>query len=216
MFCTSCGAKVKEGQGFCTSCGERLVVGPGRPPEIIRAAGPAKKSSIPTGVIVAIVIGGIIIFLGILSALMIPNLLVAREKAKMKATMKDIAQISTALADYFTDNAATPAQDGSLESGSVLFNALAPFYIKVIPSQDQWRHYYLVYCGEACNGQYGIQDAQLDDFLVVSLGKDGIEENWEFNPNDDASGLFMVSSMKDYDHDLVMYDGSWIRAPMNR
>jgi len=151
--------------------------------------------------------------LGIVSAVMIPSLLMAREKAKLKGTMKDISQISTALADYVTDNAVTLAQNGSLESGSAFFEALTPFYIKVIPPQDQWNHYYLVYCGEACNGQYGITGAQEDDYLVVSLGKDGIRENWQYDPNNPESGLFILNRQKDYSRDLIMYNSSWIRVP---
>ncbi|HEX9901476.1 MAG TPA: type II secretion system protein GspG [Acidobacteriota bacterium] len=212
MFCTCCGAKVKEGQGFCTSCGARLSVGAGGAPEITRTAAPAKKSSIPTGVIVAIVIGAFML-LGIVSAIAIPSLLMAREKAKLKATMHDMSQISMALTDYVTDNGTTPAQDGSLESGSVFFKSLAPFYIKVIPPQDHWKHNYLVYCGEACNGHYGLSDAQDRDYLVVSLGRDGIQENWQYDPNNPDSGLFPVGSLSDYSRDLVWYSGVWIRAP---
>jgi type II secretory pathway pseudopilin PulG len=212
MFCTSCGAKVKEGQSFCASCGARLSVGPGRASEITRTAGPAKKSSIPTGVIVAIIIGGFFL-LGIVSALMIPNLLAAREKANLKGTMKDISQISMALADYVTDNDATPSQNGSLEFGTPFFEALTPFYMKVIPSQDQWNHSYLVYCGEACNGQCGITGATEADYLVVSLGKDGIRENWQYDPNNPESGLFLLNRQRDYSRDLIMYNSSWIRVP---
>jgi len=213
MFCTACGAKVAEGQSFCIKCGVPLNVPPTRPPEIPRAIAPAKKSSLSTGAIVAIVAGGLIVFLGILSAVAIPNLLKARVKAQTKSTMADIRMLATALEDYITDNGRAPDQNGSFEGNAQFQQALTPFYIKVLPLKDQWGRNFYIYCGQACDGQYGLSGASEGDYLVVSLGKDGIRENWEYDPGHSGSGLFATGSLSDYDRDLIWYSGVWIRAP---
>ncbi|MCD6515916.1 MAG: prepilin-type N-terminal cleavage/methylation domain-containing protein, partial [Candidatus Aminicenantes bacterium] len=38
--------------------------------------------------------------IGILAALLIPNIMTAMQKAKQKGTMKDVSTIATALTDY--------------------------------------------------------------------------------------------------------------------
>ena len=213
MFCTSCGAKVNEGQVFCTSCGARLTVPPTRPPEIPMAAAPVQKSSLPTGAIVAIVAGVLILFMGIISAIALPNLLRASQKAKLKVTASSIHQIALALESYATDNARLPDQKGSYQSDAQFQQALVPFYVKELPFKDRWGHDFHIYCGQACNGQYGLSGAGEVDFLIVSWGRDGIKENWEYSPGSPEAGLYVLSNMNNYDRDLVWYSGGWIRGP---
>lgn len=213
MFCTSCGAKVNEGQGFCTSCGARLTATPARLPEIPRAAAPANKSSLPTGAIVAIVAGVLILFLGIVSAIAIPNLLRARQIANLKGTVSDIRQMAMALEGYITDNARLPDLRGRYQNDAQFQGALVPFYVKALPFKDRWGHDYYIYFAQACEGQYGLSGAGEVDYLIVSLGKNGIRENWEYSPSSPDAGLYVIGSMNDYDRDLVWYSGSWIRAP---
>jgi len=213
MFCTACGAKVREGQGFCISCGARLAVPPSKPPEISRAVTPVKKSSLSTGAIVAIVAGGLIVLLGTAFAVTVPNLLKARLKAQTKSTMVDIRSIAIALENYITDNGRAPDQSGSIEGPRQFQQVLTPVYIQALPLKDQWGHSLLVYCGPACNGQYGISGANDIDYLIVSLGRDGIKENWEYNPNDPGAGLYAASSLSDFNRDLIWYSGAWVRAP---
>jgi hypothetical protein len=37
-------------------------------------------------------------------------------------------------------------------------------------------------------------------------------EDWEFNENNPESGLFSLRNMDDFNKDIVMWNGSWIRA----
>ncbi|MEE9502841.1 MAG: prepilin-type N-terminal cleavage/methylation domain-containing protein, partial [Candidatus Aminicenantaceae bacterium] len=46
----------------------------------------------------------VVAIIGILAALLIPNAITAMQKAKQKATMKDVVTIATALTDHVTDN----------------------------------------------------------------------------------------------------------------
>jgi len=134
------------------------------------------------------------------------------QQEKLKIVIKDITIISTALADYVTDNGYAPKQEGICDENSEFFKSLSPSYLKSLPIKDPWGNNYLVYCGMACNEKYGISGCSLDDFLVVSYGLDGQKESWLFDTSDPEAGLFHIYSPNDYNKDLVMFDGSWIRC----
>jgi len=86
----------------------------------------------------------VVAIIGILAALLIPNAITAIQKSKQKGTMKDINTISTGAADFITDqgawNNANPpvAHAGPLAQGDAFLTALAPFYIKIVPVNDNW------------------------------------------------------------------------------
>lgn len=154
----------------------------------------------------------VVAILGILAALLIPNALTAIQKAKQKSTMKDITVISTAIADYITDNGIAPTQSGVYTGGDPFYLSLSPFYIKVLPVTDQWGTGFNIWCGLAA-AQYGIVGPGTDDFLVSSYGRDKGPDGFSFDPTNPELGLTVVKSAADFDKDLVMWNGSWIRAP---
>ena len=155
----------------------------------------------------------VVAILGILAALLIPNAITAIQKAKQKSTMKDIVVISTAVTDYVTDNGVTPTQNGTYTAGSDFYTGLSPFYVKVLPLTDQWGTFYNAYCGTACNGNYGVLDAAGDDFVIASYGRAGELDPFQFVAANPEDGLFVVSQSIHFNNDLVMWNGSWIRAP---
>lgn len=156
----------------------------------------------------------VVAILGILAALLIPNAITAIQKAKQKSTMKDITVISTAVTDYVTDNGVTPTQDGTYTASSEFYTALSPFYVKVLPLTDQWGTNFAAYCGTACDGNYGVSGAAGDDFVIASYGRAGDEEtSFNFSAADPEAGLYVVSQAAHFNRDLVMWNGSWIRAP---
>ena len=133
-----------------------------------------------------------------------------KKKEKQIIAMMDIGTISTALADFVIDNGYTPKQDGPYDENSDFYTELCPTYLSVLPTTDPWGNNYRVYCGRSCHGQYGISGTGIDDFLVVSYGQDGEKEIWEFEAWNPDGGIF---TEEDLDKDLVMWNGSWIRAP---
>ncbi|MGD8535903.1 MAG: hypothetical protein PVF66_08645 [Candidatus Aminicenantes bacterium] len=137
-------------------------------------------------------------------------------KEKQKYTMMDIGTIASALVDYVSDHGVLPQQDGTYDEDSEFYRALCPFYVKVLPVTDSWGHKYRVYCGETINGKYGISGCAGDDFMAVSFGQDGKEEDWEFDASNPGAGLYEIESAEDFDKDLIMWNGSWIRAPWGR
>jgi len=155
----------------------------------------------------------VVAILGILAALLIPNAITAIQKAKQKSTMKDLVVMSTAITDYVTDNGVTPTQSGTYTATAAFYTALSPFYIKVLPLTDQWGTNFNAYCGTAVDGNYGITGAAGDDFLVSSYGRAGLLETFAFSAAAPEAGMFVVSQADHFNRDLVMWNGSWIRAP---
>jgi len=151
----------------------------------------------------------VVAIIGILAALLIPNAITAIQKAKQKSTMKDITTISTAIADFITDNGVAPTQSGTYDASAPFYGNLSPFYIKVLPINDQWGNPFNVWCA---TDQYGVT-ALADDFIVSSFGRDRIQEGFTFDPANPEAGLFVLSTMAHFNNDLIQWDGSWIRAP---
>lgn len=136
------------------------------------------------------------------------------EKDKQLISMKDIATINVAISNYVTDFGVPPKQAGTYDRAGGFDKTLSPFYIKILPVEDGWGNSLLVYSGKACNGVYeGIKGCTDKDYVIVSFGRDGKKENWKYNPKNPESGLYELKSDKDYDNDLVMLNGKWIRAP---
>jgi type II secretion system protein G len=154
----------------------------------------------------------VVAIIGLLAALFIPNALTAIQKSKQKSTMKDLNSISLAIADYITDNGRAPTQDGTYDGSSVFYNAIASFYIKVFPLTDEWGNGIRVWCGSAAT-QYGISSPLQEDYIVASYGRDKAQEGFTFDFNAPEAGLYEVSSLSDFDKDLVAYNGTWIRYP---
>jgi len=163
----------------------------------------------------------VVAIIGILAALLIPNAITAIQKSKQKGTMKDITTIATGSADFITDqgawaNANPPVTHaGPLAQGDAFLQALAPFYIKIVPVNDNWGNPFEVYLGDGCIGQRGILDTDVgdDDFVIESLTRDGLGDGWTYDASDPTNGMYIIQSMADFKNDLVSWSGSWIRAP---
>lgn len=154
----------------------------------------------------------VIAIIGILAALLIPNAMTAIQKAKQKGTMKDIASISTALTDYVTDHGSGPVNDGVVDA--VLVTTLSNFYLKVMPQKDQWAHDFLVHSGlDVDTDVRGCIFGGGDDFVVISLGRDGTTDGISYASGTPDAGFYTVNAMADFNMDLIMWNGSWVRAP---
>jgi hypothetical protein len=132
---------------------------------------------------------------------------------KQKTALSDIISISYALADFITDPNEFPYQAGPYDKNSKIYKALCPCYIEELPLKDPWGNNYLIYCGPAGNGQYGIFECIANDFVVVSLGMDGKKEAWRIDLAEPGAGVFKVEALDDFNKDLVCWTGSWVRAP---
>ena len=165
----------------------------------------------------------VVAIIGILAALLIPNAMAAIQKAKQKGTMKDINSIATAAMDYITDKGiAPPSAGGDLVATSDTFvMALTDFYIKALPISDQWGHPFQVWTGTGCSGSSGygvslVASGALwgdDDYIVASTGRNTLATDSGYISSDPSSGFYMVSSMTDFNKELLVWNGSWVICP---
>lgn len=158
----------------------------------------------------------VVAIIGILAALLIPNAITAMQKAKQKGTMKDISTISSVMVDYMTDQGTAYNQNGTYTGGDAFYTTMAPFYIPVLPINDQWGGAFSVYGQTNANSKYGVANATNLDFVVCSHGRDNVGEEGSDFVTTSGSGLFTVSSMTSFNYDLAMWNGSWLRGPQTR
>jgi type II secretion system protein G len=162
----------------------------------------------------------VVAIIGILAALLIPNAMSALQKAKQKGTVKDINTIATGLMDYVTDKGFVPEHNGEITgSGDEIVKALAGFYMKVVPTNDQWAHPFIVDTRNNITANF-ISDlpegytAGNDDFVVGSYGRDGtVGPSNKYDYQDPSASLYDVNSMNDFNNDIANWNGSLVVGP---
>jgi len=158
----------------------------------------------------------VVAIIGILAALLIPNALSAIQKAKQKGTMKDINSIATAMTDFITDNGTSPLHNGILAAGDQLYIDLSGFYLKVLPTNDQWGTPFMIYGQSAAvmGAVAGITESADDEFVITSYGRDKADgPAFTFDPMDPVNSYFPITGLQSFNEDLVNWSGSWIHAP---
>jgi len=164
----------------------------------------------------------VVAIIGILAALLIPNAVTAIQKAKQKGTMEDIQTISTALTDHITDHGIVPAWSGTYSNSDSIFSDLSPFYVRVLPVNDQWGTGYMIYTRDQAQGQWGAayadgSDFGNDEFVVGSWGRDAaVSTDYEYDPSAPDAGFYEIENLPSFNHDLAAWNGSWIVGPESR
>ncbi len=153
----------------------------------------------------------VVAIIGIIAAILIPNLLDALQKAKQKRTVGDIRNLGTAWFSWYQDqNGAAAAGAGStydwsalgttIDSAgllSTLFVSNTMFYIQQVPTNDAW--------GNELDYQHG---TNLDDPLYMGIRSTGRGNEWE--TSDYPMGPFIGT---DYNKDIVWADGFFVAYP---
>jgi len=158
----------------------------------------------------------VVAIIGILVGILIPVFQGAMQKSKQKGTMADIGNIAKAITSYMTDQGRAPlSPDGSLAIDSEMYVELTPFHIERFPNQDQWGTMFQCWTGRNCAGRFGIAEEEVgdEDFLIQSFGRDGQDEGYNFNPTAPGNNFYAMQTMADFNKDLIMWNGNWIRAP---
>lgn len=111
----------------------------------------------------------VIVIIGVLAALIVPNVIGRQDQALVVAAKQDIASIKSALKLYYLDNQRYPSTEQSLkalvskpDSGPIPANWKAGGYLEKLPP-DPWGRPY----------QYLSPGVKSTDFDVFSYGKDG-------------------------------------------
>ena len=147
--------------------------------------------------------------IGIITAMLIPNLLDAMQKAKQKRTMGDMKVIGTAMFSWLTDQSAAAAagasasvvdltQYGTQLQPSDLTTVLVSQYIQAIPTLDGWQSPYQYYL--RTDNPHAAQV-----MAIRSLGRDKTAEGDQYNVT--------AFDPTDYDRDIVWADGFMVRYP---
>jgi type II secretion system protein G len=154
----------------------------------------------------------VVAIIGIIAAILIPNLLDALQKAKQKRTMGDMRNIGTAWFSWFQDQVSAAAAGGAAtgeydwsgldqtETAATLITKLyqssTMFYIQKVPAKDGWGNPYDFAAGLITATQV---------MGIRSSGRDGTFQTGAY-----TMGPFVAT---DYVEDIVWADGFFVRYP---
>jgi len=154
----------------------------------------------------------VVAIIGIIAAILIPNLLDALQKAKQKRTVGDMRDVGASWFSWLTDQIGAAAAgatntrsssfanetmsgDNLLES--YLYISSTMFYIQEVPNRDGWgNNYQYLYSGNPLTAQV---------MAIFSPGRDNSTMGGTY-----TMGPFMTT---DYDQDIVWADGFFVRYP---
>ena len=155
----------------------------------------------------------VVAIIGIIAAILIPNLLDALQKAKQKRTMGDIRNIGTAWFSWFQDQVGAAAAGGGATSTydfstigntvsaadliKTLFINKTMFYIQKVPAKDGW------------GNNYEFRGAT-DLAAVQVMGIRSPGRNNSFETSSYQMGPFIATQ---YEQDIVWADGFFVRYP---
>jgi len=157
----------------------------------------------------------VVAIIGLLAALLLPIVQEAMQKAKQKGTMQEMNSLAQSIMMYTTDTGYAPTNPGGdLSPSQPLIAELAALHVKVIPMKDQWGRPLRVWTRSSCAGQFGIDVAGIgeDDYVIQSLGLDGLDEGFAYDSSS-PQDFYSVDKMSDFNNDLIIWTGNWIRAP---
>jgi prepilin-type N-terminal cleavage/methylation domain-containing protein len=148
----------------------------------------------------------VVAIIGIIAAILIPNLLDSLQKARQKRTMADIRNTGTVWFSWLTDQAGAAASGRmatildwssyTTKTYEDLEEDLVPQYAAELPERDGWR------------GTFQFGTLQLDlprSVAIRSAGSDGVFEDDGY-----TVGAFVAT---DYDRDIVWAGGFFVRWP---
>jgi general secretion pathway protein G len=151
----------------------------------------------------------VVAIIGIIAAILIPNLLDALQKAKQKRTVGDMRNVGAAWFSWLTDQVGAAAAGANYnfvdigdtltaaELQSTLFPGTSFFYIQTVPQFDGWGNGY----------EYRLSDVLLGAQVmgIRSPGRDAT-----FTGASYPVGPFIAT---DYDEDVVWADGFFVNYP---
>ena len=165
----------------------------------------------------------VVAIIGIIAAILIPNLVDALQKAKQKASVADMRNLGTAWMSWVTDQVSAGSAGLTVKQlnwTSDLPNVIAPdalalilegdgdqFYLQRMPQNDGWQNP-LEFKAAFTAGQTATYAALITSSRMIGIrspGRDG-----DFDGVTYTNGTFLST---DYDADIVWSDGYFVRAP---
>ena len=156
----------------------------------------------------------VVAIIGILAAMLIPNLLISLQKAKQKRTVAELRNVGTAWMSWLTDQVGAAsagagkiynAADFTDPSYTEVYGYLHPtdtfFYMQEVPELDGWK--YPLAFGKATSLLAS------NVIIVCSSGGDGIFDDNDCTKSHEVSAFIAT----DFDQDIVWADGYFVRWP---
>ena len=155
----------------------------------------------------------VVVIIGIIAAIIIPNLMDSLQKAKQRRTVNDVRAVGSAWFSWVTDQLSASAAGSSSQTFDMaalpvvitaddlleLLRREDMNYITVVPNKDGWGGAYeYLWSGDA---------ATTPTFGLRSFGRDRAEGP---TTNPYPLGGFSTTA---YDEDIVWVDGNFIRFP---
>lgn len=156
----------------------------------------------------------VVAIIGIIAAVLIPNLLHALHKSRQKRAMADIRSVGGAWFSWMTDQLAAGAAgagqtyqwsdfDETITASELLvtlFNPDRQVYLQAVPEHDPW--------GTPLEFARATDPLSVSDHVmgIRSLGRDGVEDGSDY-----AIGPFDATG---YHYDIVWADGFFVRWPV--
>jgi type II secretion system protein G len=129
----------------------------------------------------------VVAIIGIISAIAVPALMQAIDRAKQRRSMADMRSVAVAVSDYGVDFVHVPlVGSGVVED---LRPYLSPTYLKTMPNLDAW-HNQIHYYGEGL------------DYTIWCYGADGIKQ-----------GSLISGPTTNFSDDIVVYNGVFTQWP---
>jgi len=161
----------------------------------------------------------VVAIIGIIAAILVPNLIDALQKAKQKRTVSDLRNVGTAWMSWLTDQVSAAAAGGQPYAQSQLTAVTYPtlleylnpagdatfYYMQDIPELDGWKHPYVF-----------MANVNLLASTVLALcspGRDGTAQKACLGTDLVAAdtGPFVATN---YDHDIMWADGFFVMNPL--
>ncbi len=157
----------------------------------------------------------VVLIIGLISSIMIPNLIDAIHKAKQRRTMAELQMVGGAWMSWLTDQAGASAAGAQQTYNLVGFNKLSYvqvygylhpsdtfFYMQAIPAVDAWGSQLDYY-----QNSNPLVDNQL---LLCAAARDNAFETCTEGASGIPIGPFLAT---DFDQDIVWADGYMVRWP---
>ncbi len=142
----------------------------------------------------------------------IPFYLRAKDWATDRSTMADMRMVERAILRFVEATGKAPTSpNGVVQYQKPFFRELLPFLDFVRPV-DWWGYNYWIWTGAGVH-EYGIATTGPGDYLIVSTGRRGGRESWVYDPARPEAGLFTPRRAADFDKDMVLWNGKFVRAP---
>jgi len=221
--CARCGGTFDEATGPCPACVNSVAVQAAPP-----APAPAKGSSSSTKVIVFVALGVLgvllVVCLGIVAAIAIPNFLSAKGRAEQKRAESEVRSLGTALESFQIDTNAFPDSHGQVVPAAEL-ESLCDEVTQAASGQPS--HFFSTYAPNIPAAQkdgtpyYYVGNGQ--HFLVIALGSDKksdadldqIVGAW-MAPWPEEGAPVARQETRCYENDIVWADYDWLRVPADK